>query len=126
MTYVVDPPLQGGWTALIWAARNGLESTVQALLEAGADKDAQNEVTCWFPQGLTCSHPSCVRSPLMLNNPLVSQDGDTALIKASWKGYEVLVKLLVKAGANRTIKAKKGTTALTCAKTEAIKAILRS
>ena len=36
---------QDGWTALILAARWGHESIVKVLLAAGANKDAQNEVS---------------------------------------------------------------------------------
>ena len=36
--------LQKGWTALIWAARNGHADCVRLLIEVGADKDAHPKV----------------------------------------------------------------------------------
>ena len=54
-----------------------------------------------------------------------TQNGVTALILAACYGHEGCVRLLVEAGADRSLKAKEGATALSCAKTEAIKAILR-
>ena len=54
--------------------------------------------------------------------------GGTALIAAAWKGHEGCVRLLLEAGAYRSIKEIEidGNTALDLASTEAIKAILRS
>ena len=54
-----------------------------------------------------------------------AQVGRTALIGASGWGREGCVRLLVEAGADRSLKDKSGDTALSCAATEAIKAILR-
>ena len=36
--------LQGGWTAMMLAAKNGHAEVVDRLLAAGADKDAQDKV----------------------------------------------------------------------------------
>ena len=54
-----------------------------------------------------------------------TQDGVAALILAAHWGHEGCVRLLVEAGADRSIKDKSGWTALDRATTEAIKAILR-
>ena len=54
-----------------------------------------------------------------------TQLGFTALIQAAYNGREGCVRLLVEAGADRSIKDNSGDTALYCATTEAIKAILR-
>ena len=90
-------------TALINASYHGLEGAVKALLSAGADKDAKGTFGC------------------------------TALIEAARQGHEGCVRLLVEAGADRRIRTSHGRgfvvpeyTALTCAKTEAIKKILIS
>ena len=53
-----------------------------------------------------------------------TQNGFTALICAAFNGHEGCVRLLVEAGADRSIKDNGGKTALDYAKTEAIKAIL--
>ena len=55
----------------------------------------------------------------------MSQDGETALIWAAVSGHESSVRLLVEAGADRSLKTKSGATALSLATKEAIKAILR-
>ena len=57
---------------------------------------------------------------------MVTQYGETALIYAAENCHEGCVRLLVEAGADRSIKDKGGKTALDHAETEAIKAILRS
>jgi ankyrin repeat protein len=59
--------------------------------------------------------------------PLWPQDGDTALIKAAYEGHEGCVRLLVEAGADRSIKGYRGRTALDYATEQghtAIQAIL--
>jgi len=107
---------QGGNTALIYAALYGREECVKTLLDAGANKDAEDTVSRGDDPLIMVDDPSHGDS----------QGGDTALILAAWKGHEGCVKLLVEAGADRSIKTKQGLTALDCASTEAIKAILRS
>ena len=43
-----DPPaLQDGYTALMWASRNGHAAVVDTLLAAGADPKAKDEVSGW-------------------------------------------------------------------------------
>ena len=54
------------------------------------------------------------------------QFGGTALIMAAMKGREGAVRLLVEAGADRSLKTVEGYTALDCAEAEEIKDILRS
>ena len=36
--------VQDGWTALMWAAPNGHDAAITALLEAGADANAKDNV----------------------------------------------------------------------------------
>ena len=82
------------------ASQEGHEGCVQALLAVDANKDAL-ESTC----------------------------GSTALMNAAIKGRDGCVRLLVKAGADRSIKSNSkggGKTALEYANTEVVKAILRS
>ena len=40
---------QGGWTALMWAARYGHTETAQALIALGADIEAKNKVSTHTP-----------------------------------------------------------------------------
>ena len=44
LQHALCPAAQKGTTALIWASICGHESVVKVLLEAGADKEAKNEV----------------------------------------------------------------------------------
>ncbi len=71
-----------GWTALIWASRNGHKDIVKLLLDNNADINVQH------------------------NN------GFKALIWASVNGYEDIVKLLLDNSANINAKDKNGYTAL--------------
>ena len=73
---------QYDWTALIYAANEGLTKVVSLLLKAGANPNIKDD------------------------------DGVTALNKAALKGYTEIVSLLLKAGANPNIKVKNGVTAL--------------
>ena len=73
---------QYDWTALIYAANEGLTKVVSLLLKAGANPNIKDD------------------------------DGVTALKRAALKGYTEIVSLLLKAGANPNIKVKNGVTAL--------------
>ena len=42
------PRPQNGYTALIWAAENGRRECAAALIEAGADCEANDEVRCCY------------------------------------------------------------------------------
>jgi ankyrin repeat protein len=66
----VDMEIQDndGWTALMWAARNGHEGVVQRLLENQVDMEKQDN------------------------------DGWTALMRAAWKGHEGVVQMLQAVG----------------------------
>lgn len=59
-----------GWTALIWAARNGRTDLVSLLLDAGADVNA------------------------------ITKDGFTALVHSIDNGYQETARLLLERGAN--------------------------
>ena len=98
-------------------ARRGCESMLKALIVAGADKDLLNKV-------------SSVMMVATNDNPILLKDGYTPLMEAAREGHEGCVRLLVEAGANRShwLRLTCGETqsALSLAKTEAIKAILCS
>ena len=52
--HVLLASLQGGRTALMYASNNGRKATVKLLLKAGADMNAQDEVsTMWCGVGQT-------------------------------------------------------------------------
>ncbi len=63
--------VQFGMTALMWAASNGHADCARLLLDAGADKEAKNEVRDPAPSavGLRCGmvvlNDCCLRKPLM-------------------------------------------------------------
>ena len=57
-------------------------------------------LTCTWTGGLVCDEPFCEVISVSLHMSVITQDGDTALMKASsWDRTEV-VSLLLKAGAN--------------------------
>ena len=76
---VISPSLQqDGWSALHWAAKNGYDTILQALLRSSADVNICNK------------------------------NGNTALHKASRFGHLGAVSLLAKAGANLDLQEKVG------------------
>ena len=92
--------LQDGDTPLHKASANGQEAVVKVLLKAGADHFIKNNVN----MGLV--YFNFVLS-LYNNNisTLVSlQDGDTPLHEASANSHEAVVEVLLKAGADHSIK----------------------
>ena len=57
---------------------------------------------------------------------LVVQHGSTPLMMASSQGHQAVVKVLLAAGCDKKAISKDGVTALNCAASDAIKALLRS
>jgi ankyrin repeat protein len=49
---------QAGWTALIFAAANGHVDCARLLIDAGADKNAKNQV-CLFFDSIRCCLCAC-------------------------------------------------------------------
>ena len=89
-----------GFTALIWAARQGNEEVVKLLLgrnDVDADKPNDNGET---PLWQACFHGYegvvkllLARNDVDADNP--DRDGETPLWRASYNGYEDVVKLLL-------------------------------
>ena len=75
------------WNALMQATLGGFDEVAKILLEKGSDVDV-----------------------------IGTEKGGTALMLAAWKPSEKIVKLLLDYGADKTIKDKKGRTALDYAK----------
>ena len=84
-----------GYAALMHASKDGHESCVQALLAAGADKDAKNNegmiALMWATEK---GHESCVQPLLVAGADREAKDGDTALMRASERGHEAILTLL--------------------------------
>lgn len=89
---------QNGWTALIWAADNGHLEVVEVLLQAGVDVNIQDKVHCRgfiaepIRQNLFCT--------LLC---LFAQEGQSALMHATKRGYFQVVQFLLQSGADRDL-----------------------
>jgi ankyrin repeat protein len=119
-TNINAPELEGGWTALIYAAAKGSLDIVQILLAAGADVNAASN------SGQTTLSESAYWGHLKIVNLLISAgadvniqeiDGTTLLMKALMfaSGRLDIVKVLVNAGAEPNIRNNAGKTALSIA-----------
>ncbi|KAF7515145.1 hypothetical protein G7054_g14740 [Neopestalotiopsis clavispora] len=89
-------------TALMWAAINGHETVVQALLMAGLEIDMQDSfgrtALIWAAMN---GHTPVVEVLLKKKADRRIKDflGRTALSMASWMGFETIVRLLIGSGA---------------------------
>ena len=57
-------------------------------------------LTCTWTGGLVCDEPFCEVISVSLHMSVITQVGDTALIKAVREGRTEVASLLIKAGAN--------------------------
>ena len=57
-------------------------------------------LTCTQTGGLVCDEPFCEVISVSLHMSVITQDGESALMKAVRKGMTEVVSLLLKAGAN--------------------------
>jgi len=103
------------YTPLIEAAANGLSKTVQALLAAGANKEAQN-VNCdtALIKAAAHNHTKIVQALLAAGANIEARgiEGTTALIWAATHGYTEVAQVLLAAGANIEARDDLGSTAL--------------
>ena len=106
---------RNGWTALMFAIREGHVETVNLLLKAGADVNLR-ENHGWTPLMIAIreGHTEIVNSLIKAgaNVNLQENDGWTALMFATDNGHTEMVNSLIKAGANVNLQNKNGLTAL--------------
>ena len=90
-------------TCMVFAAKNGREAVVRALIKSGADVN-----TAWF-KGLMPLHAAAGLGHEVITGLLikagadinkVTADGGTARNMAGQDGYEVITRLLIEAGAD--------------------------
>ena len=111
-----------GGTALYWASFDHLD-IVRALLDRGADVNADTPLVVASFGG----HLDIVRALLDKGadvNAKDSRDGGTALMAASAQGHLDVVQALLEKGADVNAKGNDGTTALSVAKDDGVKAVL--
>ena len=107
-----------GGAAVNAAAGNGHGDILDALLEAGADKDARDE-----KGGTPLQHAAYFgRLPMVktlvaarADVNIADKEGSTALHVASWKGHEEVVDALLDAGAEKDVRDDTGQTPLSSA-----------
>ncbi len=109
-----------GNTPLQFAAYEGKVKMLKFLLEKGADINAKNKTNWNALMQATLGGFDEVAKILLEKGSDVdvigTEKGGTALMLAAWKPSEKIVKLLLDYGADKTIKDKKGRTALDYAK----------
>lgn len=128
---VVDLDAQtkpGGWTALMFACRNGHEGVVKKLIQAGADINAVND------NGLTASNIACYWGQNGIQEKLVkaraetktkNKDVKTALLIASPYERDVVLGQLREVVAYIDDRTKQGCTALMLAADRGHKAVVK-
>lgn len=108
-------------SALLAATENGDITTVQAMLDNGADVNARDEDGATALILAACTGRDEVLEILLDNGADVNaqeKDGNTALMMAAFFGDVSTLQLLLDTGADIDIKAKDGATALTLAESE--------
>ena len=115
--YNNDPNVQNtlGWSAIMFASRNGHLQVVELLLEKNADPNVRTNAGCTALMFTSHNgHHQVVE--ILLNkgaNPNIqTNNGWTALIFASENGHHQVVDVLLKKGANPNIHGIDGLTAL--------------
>ena len=109
----------GGWTVLMFAAREGHDKIAATLIENGADPNAKGwqEET---PLTISAERGHTEVAKVLLNKGANVNDrtkhGDTALMYSSQYGHPIIAKLLLDAGADVRVKDTDGDTALALAK----------
>lgn len=127
-TMELEKRYKNGDTALILAAREGNLPMVEALLEAGADKNAlnsDNNGAIWaacFADSLPVIQ---TLADAGVNLDTQNVNGATALIYTASAGKEAMVKALLDAGADTTLKTLDDYTALESATTPKILKMLK-
>ncbi|HEX4048171.1 MAG TPA: ankyrin repeat domain-containing protein, partial [Elusimicrobiota bacterium] len=95
---------EDGWTPLLWAAAHGNEETVEALIDAGADREAvtRREHQDALTLAAKWNRVEVVRTLLKRGLSTRSRDtiGWSALMWASLQGRTDVVEALLDAGAN--------------------------
>jgi ankyrin repeat protein len=121
-----------GCTALHWAAKNGMNTTIDSLLAAGADVEAKNELG-QTPLHMACLDPnnSAVQALLHHHANVKARDseGDTPLHSAVQYGDPELIDILLADGADIDARNKSGWTPLHLASSyrniDTVRALLR-
>ena len=113
-----DPNVQdnSGYTALMYACRNGEPEMIQMLLDAKADLYVQDNsgetaltTACSNPRGNRDVITALITAGAELDKR--NNNGMTALMYLARNGYTGLMKLLIKDGADMNIKDAQGRTA---------------
>jgi len=123
-----------GYTALLYAARDGLFDLVKMLIDAGADINIENWSGYASSSGSTAlinaargGHLDIVRVLIKAgaNIDFMGRDGDTALMIAARAGNIEVAKALLDAGADVNIADRYGNTALSYARKNGLEDIDR-